>query len=314
VADADPRTALILRPVDRRTARREPWVLATGVTLLVAGAGTIIVTIAPVLPVLATGFALTAIGVDARRSWMPRYAGVLGAFLALPFVVWGKIAGVPDLLLAPVIAGGAAAATSHALGFRARRRLAALDRAHAAGAPLEPHVDALIELPRLEVFEGAARLARWQRFDLVERLAMTAIVPACDGIRHYYLAMARWARGDLDGADGVLRAADRTAHGPIYEELWLQLGALIRIARGEAAEVIAELQQPCPLPVPALLAGRRIALADAYVATGDPTGARAVLLDVLATHGRDALVGLRRSPRRSAPIAAALLDGETPYR
>jgi hypothetical protein len=267
------------------------------------------------LPLVAAGVGLVALGSDARLLWSPRRAAIGGLGFGTAAAILGAWMSAPAAALAIPVAGAAAGAASGVLRLRDRQLLRALVHARERGEPLVEHVDALITRARPVVFECGVLLANWQRFDLLERLGTYAMVPGNDSLRRYHLALARLGRGDPESAMAIAGSADHGANGPGVAQEWILLVARIRIARGEAADVIAEVPRTVP-GVTGLVAARRlIVLADAHAAVGDVGVARALIGEVAAAHGgRELLEVLRDSRRPSAPIAAGMLAETGPYR
>jgi len=267
------------------------------------------------LPAFGAGITLVALGPEARLWWTARRAAAGATPFGVLIALFGLLVGAPSPWLAAPVAPAAAAGVAALFRRRDRRLLARLVAAHDRGAALEPVLDDLITSPRPVVFEAAALLTEWGRFDLLERLGTYAMVPGTDSLRRYHLAAARLGRGDPDSALAIARSANHTANGPIVAEEWSHLVARIRIARGEAADVIAGFPRTGPLRSPLALARRLLVLADAHAAIGDLATARALVTEVAAAHGgHDLLLVLRASRRPSAAIAASMLADAGPYR
>lgn len=265
----------------------------------------------------AIGTLLLVYGQDARRLWSPARAARVGAVVGAAWMFACAVVGARLTVALGVLLGcaGAGAAIAYLLGWYDRRILRALIAAHRAGEPLEPHAIAAVRTARRVVFEVAYLLAEWQRFDVVEQLAIHAQTPSAEALRRYYLALALHARGRSGEARAIVRSANQAEQGPFVQEQWAQLDAQIAIALGEAEAVRAGFAERCPVDHLALAARRRLVVADARAATGDLDAARAIVEAVAAEHGRVLLDQLRGSTRPIAPIAQRLIEAPgSPYR
>lgn len=262
------------------------------------------------------GLAVIGYGVDTRLSWRPAIAMATTAIVGLAVVVvllpFGATLGDAVVVIAIGVAGNGLHAKL--LQWRDRQLVDEVERVHADPAALERVVERTLRVSRPIVFDVANVLASWGRYDLVERIAMLSVVPECDSARQLYLAVALHARGNPKKALEIARTSDHAQHGPFVAEQWNQLVARIQISLGDAASVITRLSAPCPVNHALTAANRQLVLADAHVALGNVDAATAIVQSVARLQGRGVLLQLKEQLRPSSSIAAALLDGATPYR
>ncbi|HEU0037383.1 MAG TPA: hypothetical protein VFQ53_42525 [Kofleriaceae bacterium] len=271
---------------------------------------------AAALVIAGAGLGTLGYGIDTRLSWRTPIAmlttAVIGTAVAVALfplgASWGEAVFV--IVLGVAVTGGIA----ELLHARDRALIARVAQAYDQPVELARLVDRALLISRPVVFDVANELARWGRYDLVEKLATLAIVPQCESARMLYLAVALNARGNAQKAMEIARASDHTEQGAFVAEQWTQVVAQVQINLGEAAAVIGKLQGPCPVNHAITAANRQLVLADAHVALGNVDTATSIVQAVARVHGRPVLLQLREQLRPTSSIAAQLLDGATPYR
>jgi hypothetical protein len=290
-------------------------VRGAGVLAMAGGLVALVVGTPLAVPAIAAGFALARCGGNATWLWRWTDATASGAMLGAISVPLGLLAGWPYAIAGVGLSAALPAGWSLLFARRDRRLLARLVEAYETAYPLEPIVERIIALPRPVVFAAAQLLLTWERYDLLERLGTFAMVPGYESARQYYLAQARFAHGDLDGAWAIAQAAERDALGATNLEQWTQLVARIRIARGDAQGVLDELSRSCPVDDPVIADGRLLVIASAHASIGNDAAAKELALDVARRYGgRHLLKRLTKSRGPIARIASDVLAGSDPYR
>ncbi len=262
------------------------------------------------------GVLLLAFGADARRLWTIRDAvrtgAIVGGCLSPVCVMFASFL-VAILVVAAAIAISAAFAV--VLAWADRMIVRQLVRAHRTNQPVEPSAITAVRSSRRVVFEVAFLLAEWERFDVLEQLAMHSFVPGAESLRRFYLALALHARGQVAAAKDLALTTNQVDHGPYVKEAWDQLVARIQISQGEAKAVVTTFAPTSTVDHATLLMERKLVLADAHTVLGNVDVARTLVTIIAKQRGTAFLERLRASTRPAAAIATSMLaTPDSPYR